>query len=521
MGKLKYLSKNIALFSISNFVSKILVFLLVPFYTNVLTTYEYGIADVIQVTLLLLVPMVTLNIGEAALRFGVEEVNNRKSIYSVGIKYVLRASIIVAFICFAIRGILSVKEIADAFESGIAGTGINEIKWYLLLFAFLFAANALYEFLILYFQGAELVETIVIGSVSCTFLTICSNLIFLLGLKTGLNGYIYSQIIAFALASLIMILVGKKRINVTVNSDCTNKQNNSGKELVYNECNNSTDNSADNIEDINDIEKRMLDYSKPMIAYSTASWVNNAVDRYFVLYLCGAAINGIYGVAYKIPAILMVFQRIFAQAWQLSATKAHKDEDSEAFYSDMYKVYNSFMVIGCAALVLLVKPVAAFLFRKDFYEAWELVPPLLISVIFGALTGFLGSICLAHKDSKSMGKATSIGAIFNIVLNLFLIPYFQAMGAAIATGVSYFTMCMMAVYFVRKHVNLKVKFARNFVSYLILVIESAVMIFELPYHILICALLFIVIVLIYIKDFIEIINVLLKKIGINRSNERN
>ena len=91
MGKLKYLSKNIALFSISNFVSKILVFLLVPFYTNVLTTYEYGIADVIQVTLLLLVPMVTLNIGEAALRFGVEEVNNRKSIYLVGIKYVLRA----------------------------------------------------------------------------------------------------------------------------------------------------------------------------------------------------------------------------------------------------------------------------------------------------------------------------------------------------------------------------------------------------------------------------------------------
>ena len=56
---------------------------------------------------------------------------------------------------------------------------------------------------------------------------------------------------------------------------------------------------------------------------------------------------------------------------------------------------------------------------------------------------------------------------------------------------------------------------------MILVAESAVMIFELPYHILICALLFIVIVLIYIKDFIEIVNVFLKKSGLNRSNERN
>ena len=505
MGKLKYLSKNIALFSISNFVSKILVFLLVPFYTNVLTTYEYGIADVIQVTLLLLVPMVTLNIGEAALRFGVEEVNNRKNIYLVGIKYVLRASIIVAFICFAIRGVLSVKEIARFSASSILGIRINEIKWYLTLFAVLFAANALYEFLILYFQGAELVETIVIGSVSCTLITICSNLFFLLALKTGLNGYIYSQIIAFSLASLIMISVGKKRVNATLNS---------GENL---------DNTLNILpaDNVNELEKRMLEYSRPMIAYSTASWVNNAIDRYFVLYLCGATINGIYGVAYKIPAILMVFQRIFAQAWQLSATKAHGEEDSDVFYSDMYKVYNSFMVIGCAALVLLVKPVAAFLFRKDFYEAWKLVPPLLISVIFGALTGFLGSICLAHKDSKSMGKATSIGAFFNIVLNLILIPYFQAMGAAVATGISYFTMCMMAVYFVRKHVSLNVKFVRNFLSYMILVTESAVMIFELPYHILICALLFIVIVLIYIKDFIEIVNVFLKKSGLNRSNERN
>ena len=448
MGKLKYLSKNIALFSISNFVSKILVFLLVPFYTNVLTTYEYGIADVIQVTLLLLVPMVTLNIGEAALRFGVEEVNNRKNIYLVGIKYVLRASIFVAFICFAIRGVLSVKEIARFSASSILGIRINEIKWYLTLFAVLFAANALYEFMILYFQGAELVETIVIGSVSCTLITICSNLFFLLALKTGLNGYIYSQIIAFSLASLIMISVGKKRVNVTLNS---------GENL---------DNTLNILpaDNINELEKRMLEYSRPMIAYSTASWVNNAIDRYFVLYLCGATINGIYGVAYKIPAILMVFQRIFAQAWQLSATKAHGEEDSDVFYSDMYKVYNSFMVIGCAALVLLVKPVAAFLFRKDFYEAWKLVPPLLISVIFGALTGFLGSICLAHKDSKSMGKATSIGAFFNIVLNLILIPYFQAMGAAVATGISYFTMCMMGVYFVRKHVCLYVKFVRNLLS---------------------------------------------------------
>ena len=476
MGKLKYLSKNIALFSISNFVSKILVFLLVPFYTNVLSTYEYGVADVIQVTLLLLVPMVTVNIGEAALRFGVEEEDNRFYIFKVGIKYVFRADICIALLCSIIYAILNFTQYLKK----------DELQRYILFFIILFMANALYEFLILYFQGCEAVEIIVIGSIVCTLITIGSNLIYLLVLKAGLNGYLISQILAFSLSSLLMLFIGRRF--------CISKDDD------YNE------------EQISSMEAKMTAYGKPMIVYSTASWVNNAVDRYFVLYLCGAAVNGVYGVAYKIPAILMVFQRIFAQAWQLSATKSHKDENSSEFFSDMYKIYNSFMVIGCAALVLFVKVIASFMFRKDFYDAWRLVPPLLISVIFGALTGFIGSICLAYKDSKSMGRATAIGASVNVVLNLVLIPFFSAMGASIATAISYFTMSALALLFVSKHVDIKVSYIKNIISYILLVIESIIMILELHYHLVISAVIFIAIVLIYYRDFYEILSVLINKV---------
>lgn len=483
MGKLKYLTKNIALFSISNFVSKILVFLLVPFYTNVLTTYEYGVADIIQVTLLLLVPMITLNIGEAALRFGVEEEQCRPGIFDVGIRYVARAGVFVAAACIILRTLITVFP-------DILGERSGEIKWYLLLFIFLFAANALYEFLVLYFQGCELVETVVIGSISCTAATIGFNLFFLLGLKIGLNGYIFSQIFAYAIAGVLMTAIGRKKVK---------EASGDGRE-------------DDTKSSLHELEARMTEYSRPMIVYSTAGWVNNAVDRYFVLYLCGAAVNGVYGVAYKIPAILMVFQRIFAQSWQMSATKAHKDSDSLKFFSEMYKVYNSFMVIGCAFLVLIVKPLAAFLFRKDFYEAWKFVPPLLISVIFGALTGFLGSICLAHKDSKSMGRATGTGALINVVLNLVLIPNYQAMGAAVATGISYFTMCMMALFFVRRHVKLQINIVRNIISYAVLIVQSVIMINEIKGYVIYSAVLFAVLILIYFKDFIEIANVFLAKL---------
>lgn len=454
MGKLKYFSKNIALFSISNFVSKILVFLLVPLYTNVLSTYEYGVADIIQVTLLLTVPAFTVNIGEAALRFGIDHEEKRGSIFVSGIRYVVRAAIFVILV------------------SGVLFFVVRPgLKGYMLFFALLFTVNALYEFLILYFQGCESVQVVVIGSVFSTIVTITSNILFLLVIKIGLNGYLLSQVISFSLSAILMIFLGK-RFSII------------GKTQLDKE-----------------FEEEMLEYSKPMIVYSTASWVNNAVDRYFVAGICGAAVNGIYGVAYKIPAILMVFQRIFAQAWQMSATKSYEDDNSDEFFSGMFKTYNTFMVIGCSGLILFVRIVAQFLFKKEFYEAWRFVPPLLISVIFGALTGFFGSICLAHKDSKSMGIATTTGAAINVVLNLLFIPSFGAMGAAIATGISYFVMATAAFIFVRKYTDINVNLFRVLISYVFLIIQSCVMILMVKYDYLICSVLF---VLIAAMNYVEV-----------------
>lgn len=456
-GRYRYLAGNIALFSVSNFVSKILVFLLVPLYTDVLTTYEYGIADVMQVTLLLLVPALTFNMGEAALRFGIENADRRGGILRSGMSAVLRADAIVTGLCI----------MAFAFIK-------PEIKQYVLVFAILFAANSLYEYLVLFFQGCEAVPIVVAGSICCTAVMIVCNLIFLLVIKTGLSGYILSQIISYAAASTFMLFAGKRG-------------------GVY----------PDMKED-EDMKKKMLEYGTPLIAYSTGSWINNAADRYIVLALCGAAVNGVYGVAYKIPAILMVFQRIFAQAWQMSATKSYKDEKSSEFFTEMYRTYNSVMVMGCAVLILLVRPIASFMFRKDFYEAWRFVPPLLISVIFGALTGFLGSICLAYKDSKSMGAATSIGAVANVAMNFAFIPRFGAMGAAVATAISYCLMCAFAYKFVKKYTVIGNNIVKDILAYLILIALSIAMIGDIGGKYIIGAVLTAVVVLLYFNDLVNI-----------------
>ena len=43
VSKTEYLAKNTLIFAIGNFSTKLIAFILVPFYTYVLTTEEYGV----------------------------------------------------------------------------------------------------------------------------------------------------------------------------------------------------------------------------------------------------------------------------------------------------------------------------------------------------------------------------------------------------------------------------------------------------------------------------------------------
>ena len=92
--KYSFLAKNTLLFSISAFGSKILTFLLVPLYTNVLSTSDYGMVDILTTTVSLLSIALTFNIASAVMRFALEYVDIPEIILKYGIKVLTIASLI-------------------------------------------------------------------------------------------------------------------------------------------------------------------------------------------------------------------------------------------------------------------------------------------------------------------------------------------------------------------------------------------------------------------------------------------
>ena len=62
MGKYKRLLSNTAILGAGTFASKVLVLLLMPFYTSILSTAEFGTADLISQTANLLIPLAAVGI---------------------------------------------------------------------------------------------------------------------------------------------------------------------------------------------------------------------------------------------------------------------------------------------------------------------------------------------------------------------------------------------------------------------------------------------------------------------------
>ena len=85
-SKYKYLAKNTLLFFIASFVPKVLSFVMVPLYTRCLSTSDYGTADLLTNTAQLLMPVLTLQIQDAVLRFAMDRNYNKSSVFGIALR---------------------------------------------------------------------------------------------------------------------------------------------------------------------------------------------------------------------------------------------------------------------------------------------------------------------------------------------------------------------------------------------------------------------------------------------------
>ena len=478
--KYSYLLKNIGLLTISNFGTKILSFVLIPIYTSVLSTADYGTYDIYTTTILLLTPLLTFNVVEGIMRFVLDKEKDKRSVFSIGFKHIVVVSLFFALI-------VSLNKMFNVIE-------IFTDYW--VEFILLFIFEMLYDLQAKFARGIEQVKHVAIAGAINGVVMMTSNILFLVVFKFGLKGYFYAAIISYAIPILYYIFALRIWRYMSWRYDKT-------------------------------LAKEMYRYCVPLIMNNISWWVINVSDRYVVTWLRGVSENGVYSIAYKIPSILSIVQNIFSQAWTISSVKEYSDPvQRQKFYSEIYLIYNAGMVIVCSMIVLLNQIIALILFKQEFYGAWVYAPFLVVSTVFGALSGLLGGIFSAAKKPLVFSISTIIGAAINIGLDILLVYYYGAIGAAIATLVAYVLIWGIRLVFAKRMVNLKINLIRDIISYFLIIGQGVIWVvskyINIPLWLIYSAegAIFLIIIILYLKDAIHICKKTLQRIRSPKQKEK-
>lgn len=435
-GKHRRLVSNTAVLGAGTFISKVLVFLLMPLYTAVLSKEQFGIADILSQTANLLMPVAALGVGDGLFRFALDcGEERRKEIFGGAMTVIVAGMFPLALIVQAFR-------MASIYDGYI---------W--LVFFYVCAAN-LHLLCANYVRACNKTKAFALQGIANTALTIVLNVLFLLVFDMGVTGYVLSVVLSDAVITVSLFFSCKLY-----------------KEIKF------------NFKDRKVIVS-MLKFSIPYIP-TTMMWsITSASDRFIVTAISGAAENGLYAAAYKLPTLISLAGGVFIEAWHFSSVNDATPEERTKFFGDVYKNYLCIMFMGSSVLVFASKLLTRILLDDAYYSSWEYVPVLSVAMIFSAFSAFMGSVYFLEKKSlRSLFTATA-GAVVNITLNFILIPDMGAMGAAIATVISYVAVFIIRCFDARRFLKFSLSIPRLAVNTVLLVTQTVLMVLEPPYWII-------------------------------------
>ena len=416
----KNLIKDIFIFAVGGIGSKLLLFLLVPLYTNVLTKEEYGTADLVSTVAELIIPFLSVVIYDAVLRFGLSKYERKEDV------------LVVALIVWGASWVVGLLIIPAVHLYPV----LLDWKWYLYFYV---NVNIGSSILLNYIKAKGLNKLFTIINITQTAILVALNILFLVVLKWNIAGYLLSSILSIGLSLLIIFVAGKVLTDLKI------------AKFDF------------------QLLKRMLKYSFPLILNNVSWWVIHSSDKIMLELMVGVVALGIYTVATKIPSLINVVISFVSSAWNISATKEMEDSNDVKFYSEVFEYLTLFVFGACIFIVFIIKPFMSVYVGKEFNEAWQYAPLLLVSAVFSAISSYCGSLYGALKKPMHSMLTTLLAAVINIALNLIFIPQYGIWGAIVGTIVAYFIIAIVRLIDVLRYVKLDLCYPLLVVNGLIII----------------------------------------------------
>lgn len=185
--------------------------------------------------------------------------------------------------------------------------------------------------------------------------------------------------------------------------------------------------------------KSLLKDSWPLILSAIAVTIYMKIDKIMLGQMSGDEAVGIYAAATRISEV-WYFIPMAIVASVFPAILEAKKRSEEQYYARLQRLYD-LMVVMSIAVALPMTFLSTSIVNILFGEAYQAAGAVLAIHIWASVFVFLGVASgkwfLAENRQVLSLQRTLLGAVTNVALNLWLIPLYGAIGAALATVISY------------------------------------------------------------------------------------
>ena len=428
----------------------------IQIYTVALRPSDFGIADLLNNSLQLIVPILTISISDAVFRFSLDKNVSHQELLANGLK------------------VLSLSYLLVCAYWGFSYLFNFDFYWY--LFGLLYLTESLKTLFAQFTRGlGKVKEYAVNGIISAVFL-LASSYVFLKIYNLGVDGYLLAFIVANLASLLYLLLVC--RIGWFISFKSSNKL----------------------------LLRGMIAFSLPLTPNMLSWWITNISSRYIIALFSGLSLSGIFAAASKIPALINVVSSIFQLSWQFASVKEYQTGKQSEFYTTVLHFYTISIILIGAIIIAIIPYISLFILKGEFFEAWKLTPLLLYSSILGCLSIFFGTFYAVVKENKKALITTFVGAMANLAICFASIPFIGVAGALIANVVSYMIVVYMRYKDAKSYFEFQWDLRKTIISFVLLFCESVLMMLDTPSARGLSYVIVLALVLLYLKDIMLLIN---------------
>jgi O-antigen/teichoic acid export membrane protein len=400
---LRRLLRTGAAYQLADAVSKVVALALLPIYTNHLTPADYGTAELMLTTIILVSIVLRLGLGEALVRFHFDDADpqRRRQLARTATGTLFAVTTLAAIVVALLASPIS-EALLDAHRPGV----IRSAALGLWAFTNLELAYAL-------LRVEERARAFATASLINVGLTVVGTVYLVVVRDEGAIGLLLGNYIASAI-----VLVG----------------------LWW------TEREAFGFRP-GGIDRAhlgpMLRFGLPTVPAEVSVFALFFIDRFWLFRFEGAAEAGLYSLSVKLAGVVVFTVRAFQYAWPPLAYSIESDEEASRVYARITTYYVLFTGVVVAGLVLLGRWLVRVFAAPEYFQAHEALP--WVSLGWALYGLFLVLVAMAGRAQVTVRNAPAalVGLLVNVALLALLVPPLGIAGAGIALAGAYVVMLVV------------------------------------------------------------------------------